>query len=69
MACPATGQTQRQAAEATSVSKTAIGKAAIVLKYLPDLAKEVLVGATTLDVAYDKAKGFKKVAEERYHTK
>jgi hypothetical protein len=52
MACPATGQTQREAAQVTSVSKTAIGKAAIILEHLPDLAKEVLRGATTLEVAY-----------------
>jgi hypothetical protein len=55
---PVTGHTQRPAAEITSVSKKAIGKAAVVLKHLPDLANEVLVGATTLDVAYEDAESF-----------
>jgi hypothetical protein len=53
---------KKNAAHQIGVSAARISQAIQVLQHLPNLAKEVLVGATTLDVAYDKAEGFKECA-------
>lgn len=49
----------RAIAEQTGMSHSRVVKASVVLKHLPDLASEVLTGATSLDEAYEKARAFK----------
>jgi ParB/RepB/Spo0J family partition protein len=54
--CSFSGQTQRQLAGQTSLSKGLIGNAAIVLQHAPDLAASVLAGHISLDNAYEEAR-------------
>jgi ParB/RepB/Spo0J family partition protein len=61
--CPFSGQTQRQLARQSGLSKGLVGNAAVVLKHAPDLAPSVLAGHLSLDNAYEEARVRKGRAE------
>jgi hypothetical protein len=51
----ASNQTVRQAAKFTEVSHARVVQASTVLQFAPELADEVMSGATPLDTAYAEA--------------
>lgn len=59
------GITQTAAADRYNVSQAMIGKAAMVLKYAPDLADHVLAGKMDFTEAYDKAKKAKEAVDPK----
>ena len=61
-ACPVSGQTMRAVSEATGVTKSRIGQAALVLTHAPDLVDAVTTGAMGLDAAYTEAQKRKQAA-------
>ncbi|MFD4373341.1 plasmid replication/partition related protein [Streptomyces sp. NPDC058486] len=55
MACSFSGQSLRDLAKSHSLSRTRLSAANVVLKYTPDLAEKVRIGAFPLDAAYETA--------------
>ncbi len=64
MACSVSGHSLRGLAKTHGLSRTRLSAANVVLRYSPDLAEQVRIGAFPLDAAYDIAREHKAKAED-----
>jgi len=63
-----TNRSLQQVADSAGLTKARVAYASMVLEFAPDLADAVLLGATPLDAAYEKARNRKMAAEETSQT-